>query len=192
MKTDPRNAGEKTQETDKTTSTPLQRVGHVGLSIINPFSDLGVIYRQGVQPTMGRLREAWARRNHQSVPSESLDWAQAVACSGRTIEQLNTTFTRIRLTWWCLMVIGGGLALVLSGLVLLAHGLPSGTLLRAVITILVLAGAGGLGFVKTLITTYRVWQLQERRVSESEGGTFKDFLTENHWGRQVLTLGAAR
>ncbi|MBJ2242809.1 conjugal transfer protein TraX [Pseudomonas sp. MF6768] len=192
MKTDPRNAGEKTQETDKTTSTPLQRVGHVGLSIINPFSDLGVIYRQGVQPTMGRLREAWALLNHQSVPSESLDWAQAVACSGRTIEQLNTTFTRIRLTWWCLMVIGGGLALVLSGLVLLAHGLPSGTLLRAVITILVLAGAGGLGFVKTLITTYRVWQLQERRVSESEGGTFKDFLTENHWGRQVLTLGAAR
>lgn len=81
---------------------------------------------------------------------------------------------------------------MLSGLVLLAHGLPSGTLLRAVITILVLAGAGGLGFVKTLITTYRVWQLQERRVSESEGGTFKDFLTENHWGRQVLTLGAAR
>lgn len=191
MKTDSRNTGVKTQETDKTTSTPLQRVGHVGWSIINPFSDLGVIYRRGVQPTMGRLREAWALLNHQSAPSESLDWAQAVACSGRTIEQLNTTFTRIRLAWWCLMVIGGGLALVLSGLVLLAHGLSSGTLLRAVITILVLAGAGGLGFVKTLITTYRLWQLQERRVSESEGGTFKDFLFENHWGRQVLTLGAA-
>lgn len=192
MKTDPQNGADLPQSSDKTPSTPLRRVGQVGLSIINPFSDFGVIYRQGVQPTMGRLREAWALLNHQSVPSESLDWAQAVARSGRTFEQLNTTFTRIRFAWWCLMVIGGGLAVVLSGLALLAHDLPSSTLLRVVITILVLTGAGGLGFVKTLITTYRLWQLQERRVSESEGGTFKDFLAENHWVRQVLTLGAVR
>ena len=192
MKTEPRDTDEERQESDKKPNTPLQRVGHAGLSILNPFSDLGVIYRQGVQPTMGRLHQAWALLNHQSTPSESLDWAQAVARTGKSIEQLNTAFTRIRLAWWCLMVIGGGLALVLSCLALLAHDLPSGTLLRAVITILVLTGAGGLGFVKTLITTYRLWQLQERRVSESEGGTFKDFLAENHWGRQVLMLRAAR
>lgn len=192
MKTDPHTASDKSQETEKTPRTPLQRAGQVGLSFLNPLSDLGVIYRQGMQPGMGRLRQAWALLNHQSTPSESLDWAQAVALTGRTSTQLRTTFTRIRFAWWCLMVISGGLALVLSGLVLLTHDLPSGTLLRVVIAILVLTGAGGLGCVKTLIATYRLWQLQERRVSESEGGTFKDFLAENRWGRQVLTLGAAR
>lgn len=192
MKNDIRTPDDKQQNGDKKPGTPLRRVGHVGLSILNPFSDLGVIYRQGVRPTIGRLRQAWALLNPESTPAQSLDWAQAVALSGRTIEQLRTTFTRIRFAWWCLMVIGGGVAFVLSGLLLLAHGLPSGTLLRAVITILVLTGAGGLGFVKALIATYRLWQLQERRVSEGEGGTFKDFLAENHWVRQVITLERAR
>lgn len=175
--------------TDNPKVTKLRKAGLLSLAIINPFSDLGVIYRKGVQPTIGKLKQAWALLNLQSVASESLDWAQAVARSGRTLEQLETTFKRIRAGWWCVMMVGGGLALMLTGMVLLANDLPSGTLLRAVITILVLAGAGALGFVKTLITTYRLWQLQERRVSEREGGTFQDFLAENRWCRQVLTLG---
>ena len=192
MKTDSRSTDEKNQDTDKKPDTALRRTGQVGLSILNPFSDLGVIYRQGLHPVMGTLGKAWALLNHQSIPSESLDWAQAVERSARTVEQLRTTFTRIRFAWWCLMMVGGGLALSLTVMALLAHNLPSGTLFRAVITILVLIGAGALGFVKTLLATYRLWQLQERRVSEGEGGTFQDFRAENHWGRLVLTLGATR
>ncbi len=173
----------------KKTATPLHRAGRVGLSILNPFSDLGVIYRQGVRPTMGRLQQAWALLNRSSTPGPSLDWAQAVALSGRSAEQLQTTFKRIRIAWWCLMVIGSGLALSLSLMVLLAHDLPTGTLLRAVMAILILAGLGGIGFVKALTATYRLWQLQKGRVSEREGGTFKDYLFETHWLRKVLTLG---
>ena len=189
MKTDPRKADETPPQIDNTPATPLRRAGQVGLSIINPFSDLGVIYRQGVQPTMGRLKQAWSLLKRQSVASESLDWAQAVARSGRTVEQLETTFKRIRALWWCVMMIGGGLALVLTAMVLLAHNLPSGTLLWSVIWMLLLVGLGGLGFVKNLITTYRLWQLQHRRVSESEGGTFKEFQTETQWVRLVFLLG---
>lgn len=192
MRTNARNTGDTAQDADKAPGTPLRRVGKVGLSIINPFSDLGVIYRQGVKPSAGRLREAWALLNRQSIPTQSLDWAQAVAITGKTVEQLRTTFTRIRFAWWCLMVMGGGMAGVLSVLTLLAHDLPTGTLLRAVITVLVLTGAGALGFVKALVATYRLWQLQARRVSEREGGTFQDFRAENQWWSLVLCLGGCR
>ena len=193
MKTDPHHISGEPEEVERRPATPLRRVGQVGLSVINPLSDLGVIYRQGVKPTMTRFGQAWTLLKvltNPPIPSDSLDWEQAVERSGKTIEHLQTTFKRIRAGWWCLMVIGGVLALVLSGMTLFVDNLPTGTMLRIVITILVLAAFGGLGFVKSLIATYRLWQLQERRVSESEGGTFNDFLAENNWRWQVLTLGA--
>jgi hypothetical protein len=179
-------------ESDKKPGTRLRRAGHVGLAILNPFSDLAVIYHRGVKPTLGRFQQAWALLNRHSAPSESLDWAEAVARTGRTVEQLQTNFARIRIAWWCLMMITGGLATLLAAMLVFAHDLPSGTLLRAVMATVLLASLSAVGFVKTLISTYRLWQLQGRRVSESEGGTFKDFLAQNHWVRQVVTLGPSR
>ncbi len=193
MKTDAKNtddkADDKTSQSDKKPATPLRRAGRVGLSILNPFSDLGVIYRQGLRPTTGWVRQAWAMLKQPSTPGPSLDWEQAVKASGKPVEHLQATFKRIRIAWWCVMVIGSGLALSLTVMVLLAQGLPTGTLLRAVMTILLLAGLGGVGFVKTLVATYRLWQLQTRRVSKLEGGTFQDFHAETRWFRKVLTLG---
>lgn len=192
MHNEPADADTKSKADQKKPSISLQRAGHVGLSILNPFSDLAVIYRQGVKPTLGRFQQAWALLNRQSAPSESLNWAEAVARTGKTVEQLQTNFTRIRIAWWCLMMITGGLAAILAVMILLAYGLPSSTLLRAVLAMLVLASLSAVGFVKALIATYRLWQLQGRRVSESEGGTFKDFLAQGHWVRKVFTLGSSR
>ena len=36
--------------------SPLRRAGQVGLAILNPFSDLMVIYRTGIQPAVAKLR----------------------------------------------------------------------------------------------------------------------------------------
>jgi hypothetical protein len=171
---------------EKKAGTPLRRAGSIGLSILNPFSDLFVIYRKGVKPTVGKTREAFAFFKSQSDPSELLDWDQAVERSGKTAEQLATNFRRIKICWWSLMMLCGGIALMLLAMMLMNLDLPGETLMRVAKTILLLAIFAGVAFVKALTAVYRLWQLQTRRVSESEGGTFKDFLSQNKWLRLVL------
>jgi hypothetical protein len=186
MKTDRGQSDPDSQTDEKKTGMPLKRAGSIGLTILNPFSDLGVIYRKGVKPTVDRAREAFAFLKSQSASSESLDWAQAVERSGKTVEQLATNFRRIKICWWSLMMLCGGIALMLLAMMLLNLNLPGDTLMRVAKTILLLAIFAGVSFVKTLTAVYRLWQLQTRRVSEGEGGTFKDFLSQNKWLRLVL------
>lgn len=172
--------------------TPLQRAGRIGLDLINPFSDLVVIYRKGVLPSVDRFKLLHKMLTHQPAAQESLNWEQAVQRAGKPIEHLQKTFKAIRAAWWVLMAVTGGLAVLLLLMVMVTKlDLPSATLLRAGMAILVLSGLSGVGFVKALIASYRLWQLQMQRVSEEEGGTFKHFLSETRWCRQVITLGLA-
>lgn len=174
----------------KSPRTPLRQAGSIGLSILNPFSDVMVFYRRGVKPSANRLQQVWALLNREKKPAESLDYARAIAATGKTPGQLQANFKRIRLGWWFLMMSAGGLAVVLLAMILIAQGLPGSTLFRAGLADVLLAGFSGIGFVKALIANYRLWQLQTRRVSECEGGTFRDFLAQNQWVRQVVTLRA--
>ncbi|WP_189662943.1 conjugal transfer protein TraX, partial [Pseudomonas amygdali] len=179
---------------DKHSGTPLRRAGHVGLSILNPFSDLAVIYRRGIKPTAQKLKLLKTLLSTASATTEAdavgVSWSVAVARSGRTIEQLLTFYNRIRAAWWCLMMFSASLSVLLLAMLLLANfSLPLSTFLRATVTLLALGAIASLGFVKTLIATYRLWQLQNRRVSVAERGTFNDFLIENRWCRLVLTRG---
>ncbi|KPB99469.1 TraX protein [Pseudomonas syringae pv. maculicola] len=88
------------------------------------------------------------------------------------------------------MMFSASLSVLLLAMLLLANfSLPLSTFLRATVTLLALGAIASLGFVKTLIATYRLWQLQNRRVSVAERGTFNDFLIENRWCRLVLTRG---
>jgi hypothetical protein len=180
-------------EHDKKAATPLRRAGRVGLDLINPFSDLMVIYRTGVLPTVARFELLRKMLTQPSTSQESVSWAQAVQHSGKPVDKLRKTFKTIRAAWWFLMAVPGILAVLLL-LMLLATklDLPSGTLLRAGMATLVLLGLSGVGFVKALIATYRLWQLETQRVSLEEQGTFKDFLSETRWIRQVLSLGMAK
>ncbi|PHN70947.1 conjugal transfer protein TraX [Pseudomonas syringae] len=197
MKTEPdttKHEDEQAPPDDKQSGTPLRRAGHVGLSILNPFSDLAGIYRRGIKPTAQKLKLLKTLLTPASATTEAdavgISWVQAVERSSRSVEQLVRSYQRIRAAWWCLMASGGALSLFLLIMLLLANlSLPSGTFLRAAVTLLLLMALASWGFAQTLIATYRLWQLRERRVSVAERGTFEDFLIENRWCRQVLTLG---
>lgn len=179
-----------TGDNGKAAVTTLRRAGRVGLSILNPFSDFVVIYRKGVQPALEKLSLVRKILNHQPVTGELLNWEQAVEGAGVPVERLHRSYKRIRAAWWCLMTIPGALSFVLVlMLVATQFNLPSGTLIRALLATVILGCLGVIGFVKVLSTNYRLWQLNERRVSQDEHGTFQDFLAENRWFRQVLTLG---
>ncbi|MBA6068066.1 conjugal transfer protein TraX [Pseudomonas mosselii] len=172
---------------------PLRRVGNVALQVINPFSDLMVIYRKGVVPAFERLRLLRQMTVSRPVERESLTWEQAVQQSGVPVEKLRKGIKLTRALWWCLMVVPGGFALILSVLLAFAaSGLPGGTVLRVGVAILVLTALSSVGFVKALVATYRLWQLDMRRVSQAERGTFRDFCVETNWVRQVITLGLAK
>lgn len=197
MKTEPVGDETSPQDEAKQPGTPLRRAGHVGFAILNvafPLSDVGVIYRRGVKPTVGRFQQAWELLSRKPAKTEAdavgTSWSQAVANTGKSLDQLITYFRRIRAAWWSALAISGCLSVFLSVMLLLAYsGLPSSTFRRAALTLLVLGSLASWSFVKTLIATYRLWQLQERRVSVVERGTFKEFLAENRWCRQVLTMG---
>ncbi|EIV2915488.1 TPA: conjugal transfer protein TraX [Serratia marcescens] len=178
----------------KPAASSWRRVGKVGVALVNPLSDLGVIYRSGVRPILNNLARARAMiRARQQVKREPLTWSQAVAAAGVPIEQLRTNYVRIRAFWWFLMLVCGGLSLILS-LMLLASftTLPGAILLRATIAALILVLLGAAGYVKALIATYRLWQLTTRRVSAEEKGTFEDFRSENRCCRQTMSLGCWR
>lgn len=179
------------QSKRKAVPPSLRRAGRVGLSLINPFSDLAVIYRRGVRPIGDNLARAWARvRERREINRDALTWAQAVAATGVSVEQLRTHCLRIRAFWWFLMLVGSGLSLMLLLMVMVTFAaLPGVIVLRAIITSGVLALLGGVGFVQALVATYRLWQLTARRVSQDEKGTFGDFCAENRWCRQVVSLG---
>ena len=196
MKTEPdttKHVDEQSLPDDKHSGTPLRRAGHVGLSILNPFSDLAVIYRRGIKPTAQKLKLLKTLLSTASATTEAdavgVSCSVAVARSGRTIEQLLTSYNRIRTAWWCLMMVSASLSVLLLAMLLANFSLPLSTFLRATVTLLVLGAIASGGFVKTLIATYRLWQLQNRRVSVAERGTFNDFLIENRWCRLVLTRG---
>jgi len=187
-----KNSNNPKNESRKPT-TPLQRVGQVGLSILNPFSDLAVIYRRGAKPTIEKLRLLAGLVTKKSDQPEAdavgTSWATAVAQSGRSVTQLISSYTRIQTAWWFLMFVSGGMALLLLVMILFTRGVPAETMARAGIATVLLASVSAVGFVKSLIATYRLWQLQQKRVSVTERGTFKDFLAETRWCRQVLTMG---
>lgn len=194
MPTESRDDAKAAQASDKQPATPLQRAGRVGLSIINPFSDLGVIYRKGVLPVADRfklMRQLLTRATNRP-DSSGVSWKEAVERSGRTADQLITNYKYIRAAFWGLMVIGVGLSSILLILLLANTSLPIAIVIRAVVMILVFAGAGSLGFTLALVSTYRLWQLQEHRVSVAERGTFRDFQAETRWVRNVLILGLSR
>ncbi|HEJ9033285.1 TPA: hypothetical protein SML49_004205 [Serratia marcescens] len=76
----------------KPAASSWRRVGKVGVALVNPLSDLGVIYRSGVRPILNNLARARAMiRARQQVKREPLTWAQAVAAAGVPIEQLGVS-----------------------------------------------------------------------------------------------------
>ncbi len=169
----------------------LRRVGHVGLAFINPFSDLMVIYRTGLKPTLTRVATLREQLRRRSTNLEELTWMQAVQRSGRSVEHLQRTFRRGRLLWWGVMMVTGGLSAALMLMIAAAYaGLPSGTLLRAGTAALVLTSISAYSVAKVVAANFRLWQLKVQRLSVEENGTFLDYRHECAMWRQVVTVKA--
>ena len=75
--------------------------------------------------------------------------------------------------------------LLLCGMALAATALPAITLIRILACLLLMSAIAALCASKTLIVSYRLWQLNERRVSEDEQGTFPDYLQARHGWKPV-------
>lgn len=171
--------------------TMAKRVGQVGLSILNPFSDLAVIYRTGIKPVAVKLQILREQLKRNPASTEQLNWAEAVERSGRSVAQLKKAFRRKRMAWWSVMFVTGSLAVLLLLMTLANSSLPAMTITRAAITDLVLAAAALFSFVKVLDANYRLWQLASERVSLEECGTFLDYKVENDVWLQVMMPSAS-
>lgn len=173
---------------DAEAPTPLRRVARVGLSVINPFSDFAVIYRTMIKPVATKLVTLSNLLTGDAQARESLTWAQAVACSGLSADQLLSLFRVKRRLWWLLMVTAGFFAIALSLMILAAGDLPGQVLLRAVVMAAVTAMLAIGSSLKVLSFNFRLWQLVKRRVSLEEGGSFQHYQAEENVGLQVVTI----
>lgn len=116
-----------------------------------------------------------------------LTWEEALQASHMSVDDLDRRFRRRRTAWrlccWSLLAI----ALFLSGMLFAASSLPLMTLVRAISTLVLILSGVALCASRALIVTYRLWQLHERKVSEPEQGTFRDFLNDrNGWRNATL------
>ena len=116
-----------------------------------------------------------------------LSWEEALQASHMSVDDLDRRFRRRRTVWrfccWSLLAI----ALFLSGMLFDASSLPLTTLVRAISTLVLILSGVALCASRALIVTYRLWQLHERKVSEPEQGTFRDFLNDrNGWRNATL------
>lgn len=174
----------------KSRITP-KRVGWIALNVVLPAWEVSSWSRhagRNVSRLWQRLREVTAGRGAGDY--RPADWSQAVADSGLPPARLARNLRVSRWIWWGLMWLTG-LPVVGFLLMLTAAGSSIGGTgwLRVGCVMLVLMLLAATGFVQALVTSFRLWQLTEKRVSASEKGSFQDFLQETRWCRQVLSGG---
>lgn len=168
-----------------------KRAGWLALNIFVPASDIAGMARytgRNLSRLWQRLRDVTAGRGAGSYRPDS--WSQAVADTGLPAERLARNFRISRWFWWSLMWLTGLPATGFMLMLISAGSSVSGTgWLRVGCVLLVMMMLAATGFVQALAVSYRLWQLTEKRVSEAEAGSFRDFLQETHWCRQVLSGG---
>ncbi|MBU9819655.1 conjugal transfer protein TraX [Rahnella sp. BCC 1045] len=169
----------------------LKGAGWLALNVFVPVSDTARVLRytgRNATRLWTRLRDVTSGRVVGDY--RPADWAQAVADSGLSPAQLRRNFRLNLFIWWGLMWLTG---LPAAGflLMLMAAGRDVNATgwLRIVSVLLALGAISATGFVQALAMNYRLWQLEEKRVSASEKGSFRDFLNETKWCRRVLSAG---
>lgn len=168
-----------------------KRVGWIALNVVLPaweVSSWTCHTGHNISRLWKRLREVTSGRGAGDY--RPTDWMQAVADSGRTPERLAHNLRISRWIWWGLMWLTG-LPVMGFLLMLIAAGSSIGGTgwLRVGCVMIVLMLLSATGFVQALAVSYRLWQLTEKRVSVSEGGSFQAYLQETRWCLQVLSGG---
>lgn len=168
-----------------------KRAGWLALNIIVPASEVAGMARytgRNLSRLWQRLREVASGRGAESYRPES--WSQAVADTGLPPEQLSRNFRISCWFWWSLMWLTGLPAVGFLMMLIAAGSSVSGTgWLRVGCVLMVMFLLAATGFVQALAVSYRLWQLTEKRVTDTEAGSFQAFLQETRWCRQVLSGG---
>lgn len=185
---------DKAEGSGKIKKTPVvtaRRAGWFALNVFVPASEVSQVFRytgRSAGRLWQRLRDITAGRGAGDYRPDS--WAQAVADTGLPSFRLRRNLRINRWIWWGLMWLTGLPAVGFMVMLLTAgQGVSVTGWLRIGIVLLVLGLISATGFVQALGATYRLWQLDERRVSASEKGSFRDFLNETRWCRRVLSAG---
>jgi len=177
----------------KKTRFMTKRAGWIVLNLITPASEIKSMARytgSSAYRLWERLREVTSGR--KAGDYRPADWSQAIADSGLSAEMLVRNFRINRWLWWSLMWLtclpAAGL-LIMCLLAATSGGISGTGWLRLSCVLLVLFMMAATSFVQVLAASYRLWQVTEKRVSASEKGSFKHFLNESRWCRQVLSAG---
>ncbi|WP_052759981.1 conjugal transfer protein TraX [Serratia marcescens] len=129
-----------------------------------------------------------AQHSPKSAESaEQLSFAEAVAASGQTRAALQARFYRRKCLSLTLTALPVMTVTALLTLTVLSGWQSPWLLLRVGVISLALLALTGLLFVKTLVCTWRLWQLREGRQSPAERGGFTDFVHERGWFISTLT-----
>jgi hypothetical protein len=164
-----------------------QRVKKIAINVINPFSDVKVIFEKGFLPIWEKIKFMGGDKS-RSVNTEELTFNQAVQRSGKSIPDLLAIYKKRQYVWTVLMFVMGIPPILFSLMILIASDLPTVTLYRALITSLIMAATAFYSYVQVLLAVYRHWQLSRQRVSIAEGGTFDDFAKEFKTVSDILNL----
>jgi hypothetical protein len=181
----------RSNQTKKPPVVTARRAGWFALNVFVPASEVSQVFRytgRSAGRLWQRLRDITAGRGAGDYRPDN--WSQAVADTGLSSSRLRRNL-RVNLSiWWGLMWLTG---LPASGflvmLLIAAHDVSVTGWLRIGIVLLVLGLISATGFVQALGMSYRLWQMDERRVSTSEKGSFRDFLNETRWCRRVFSAG---
>jgi len=145
--------------------------------IINPMSDLRIIYNKGITPLWDKIKTLSGIKPNNR-PAEYLTFEQAIKRSGRTIAELKSSYKTRQYIWSILMFIFGVVSVALAVIILTATDVPTVTMLRALTCLAVMIGIAFYSYVQVLGAVYRHWQVANKKVSIEEGGTFQDFTKE--------------
>lgn len=174
------------EDTEKKSTSA--RIGRSVLSVINPSSDLKIIYRLGIKPIYEKFRTLSVFSKSESSKRELLTFEQAVQASGRTVEQLKKIYFRRQLFWWLPMALSMIFSMMIVVFSFIASDLPVITLIRGISWAIVLASLSIFCLVSSVKAAYRRWQLANEKVSIEEGGTFSDFMQEDNQILKVILL----
>lgn len=176
----------------KTENTSPHKKGLTGrftrglLSLILPVQETKWYLRATRDMTarnVARMRKAFPELTDTPAPSESPDWAKAVADSGFTPAELEKGYLSQRRSWRVMFWL---LAIPVPLTVLFPVLSGNGMSVHLISTCMVLMSGAAVAWSKALIVTYRLWQLRSRRVSLAERGTFRHFMAETDAVRDAI------
>ena len=152
---------------EKKPAPRLRRIGDIGINLFAPLAETRWMLRSCrhmLDQHKTRLKRLMPDRQPESPVC--MTWEEAVRASGLTVDELDRRLRRRRMFWrpgfWLMMVP----VLLLCGMALAATALPVITLIRILVCLLLMSTIAALCASKALIASYRLWQLNERRVSE--------------------------